>query len=608
MAMQGTGSRWRRAAAMAAFTAMACGAEDWSQWAHSADVFLNTLPDGANVTSTIRNFPVLIRLDGSLFSFSQARGDGRDIRFTKPDGTRLPHQIERWDSAAALADVWVRVDTVLGSSMDQGFKMLWGNPAASDSSSGKAVFDTADGWTSVWHLGGAAAAARANSAAGGNPAAPINYDGDESRAGISGLCDSLDGAAVGDYLDLGAGYTDFSGGFTYSVWTAPSNTASYGKLLDIGNGAGIDNIALFRVATGPDLAFKAWNNIDTTRRVTAGGALAQNEWQHIVLTVAGKQARLYRNGALVAASDSLAVVLSIKARTKNYIGRSNWPANAYYAGKIDEPWIARKARDADWIRLAYANQKPGQTFASFVKPTQCTSAFAAPRDTALLEGSHLELTGLADCASGFSWELVSGPGARILDPASNPLQVQLPRITHDTSIVYRFTAHFAGDSSREVKVTVKEGIPDPVFTLPPALSWSGKDSLVLRPDIANLAAIRASPDSILFWSWSMTGAAADTAWLADGLRLLKCDGGNLQVTLCLDNNSGPVCRSTPVTVGASTGTKPPVAAAAPEARACRDVKGRWIPPGRPVHREEPAGYSVPASVPSRAAPAPVTKD
>ena len=36
----------------------AARAEDYSAWTQSKSVYLNTTPDGANVTSTVRDFPV----------------------------------------------------------------------------------------------------------------------------------------------------------------------------------------------------------------------------------------------------------------------------------------------------------------------------------------------------------------------------------------------------------------------------------------------------------------------------------------------------------------------------------------------------------------------
>src|SRR4051812_10466453 len=85
-------------------------AEDYSAWTRGTDVILNTSSSGANVGSTQNNFPVLVRLTSANFPFSQAKGNGRDIRFAKADGSPLPFEIERWDSARAQADIWVRTD------------------------------------------------------------------------------------------------------------------------------------------------------------------------------------------------------------------------------------------------------------------------------------------------------------------------------------------------------------------------------------------------------------------------------------------------------------------------------------------------------------------
>ena len=79
------------------------GAADLADWAHSGYLYLDTSPGGADVTGTVTRFPILVRLDAANFDFSQARGDGRDLRFTTPSGDSLPRRIERWDSARAEA-------------------------------------------------------------------------------------------------------------------------------------------------------------------------------------------------------------------------------------------------------------------------------------------------------------------------------------------------------------------------------------------------------------------------------------------------------------------------------------------------------------------------
>lgn len=530
-------------------------AEDYSQWAHSREMWTNTSPDGAYVTASVKRFPVLVRLDSAHFPFAEALGKGQDFRAAGMDGKPLPYQIERWDSTAAKAEIWVLADSVAGNGWNKAFKLLWGKADAADSSNAAAVFDTADGWAAVWHLGRADTLPRPNSVAGGNPATPMNYDGDEARPGIIGLSDSLDGAAQGDYLDLGTGYSDFRSGLTYSVWANAEEPSFWSRLLDMGNGEGMDNFVVQRHLTGEDLIWDQYNGTAGNTRVTARRAFQTDEWVHFTVTVANKVASIYRNGVLVASEIQKDTIASA-VKTKCYIGKSNWPGNRYYMGRIDEPRLARKARGADWVKLEYANQRADQGLLSFTAPTgACTAAFAAPKDTTLPEGSSLELAGKADCADAYVWEVISGPAPRILDPEVKAIQMILPRAAKDYTLRYRFSARFgAVNASGETLVTVTEAIPEPVFTLTAGVNWNGRDSLLLAPKVSNLAAIKASRDSVLNYAWTIADVDIDTAWRDDGLLLLAArEGGTLKVGLCLDNGGPATCKAATVTVGAPLG-------------------------------------------------------
>jgi biopolymer transport protein ExbB len=231
---------FRIAAASILFLAMSLGwgAADYSAWVHSADVVLNTTSAGAGIASKVTGFPLLVRLTPDNFDFAQARQDGADIRFAKSDGSPLPYEIERWDAKIRAAEVWVKVDTILGNDAAQAIRMYWGNDAAADSSKGTAVFGAANGYLAAWHLGGNGTGARPN-AAGGNPAQPGNYDGDEAGAGVIAGADSLDGGAAGDYLDLGDGYAELANGMTFTVWAFPTAVKTWSHLLDLSWGVGI---------------------------------------------------------------------------------------------------------------------------------------------------------------------------------------------------------------------------------------------------------------------------------------------------------------------------------------------------------------------------------
>lgn len=585
-----------------AFVPMASGAAragaegamaDYSAWAHAADLFLDTSPKGADITGGVGAFPLLVRLDGSNFAFSEAHRNGRDIRFSDAAGAALPYQVDQWDSAAGRAALWVRLDTVEGNRADQKLRMHWGNPAAADSSNPNAVFDSADGFVAVWHLGGPGGE-RLNAVAGGKPASPMGYDGNENARGHIGFCDSLDGEdGSGDHLTLGDGYEALSRGFHFSVWAYPTVAANWGRLIDLGNGPGLDNISIGRHAVSDEIFLDVYDSNKKSASVNAPGGFAQGEWQLLDVTVDGTSARVYRNGALLRL-DTLTERISGNRRAYNYLGKSNWFGDAFFRGRLDEARLSRVARSADWIKLAHANQKASQTLVSFTEPIVCAVRFEAPPDTSVEEGRVLTLTASADCAASWTWTPVSGPMPRILDPDTKTLRLPMPRITGDTLLVLRFSASY-GDTLREeeVRILVKEAVPDPAFTLPMELSWDGEDSLLLKPAISNLAAVKASRDSVIRWTWNLQGVEVDTAWRADGL-LLRSPGqtGELAVGLCLDNGGKPLCRAMTVEItGKPTALRPRSSVLPPAPRLPRlphrDAAGRLLP-GAPSNPKFPS--------------------
>ncbi|MDQ3000307.1 MAG: DUF2341 domain-containing protein [Fibrobacterota bacterium] len=554
-------------------------AEDYSAWPYGADLILNTSANGANIPITVTGFPMLVRLSAANFPFDQAQANGRDVRFAKPNGVPLDYEIERWDAVVRLAEVWVKVDTIKGNDAGQKVRMLWGNSAAADSSDPGAVFGAANGYVGAWHLNGSGASNRPNAVAGGQPAVPMQYDGDENATGIIAGADSLDGGAVGDHLDIGDGYADFSGGLTYTVWVYPTAVRKWCHILDLGNGENVDNIILNRMDTTAGLGYHNWNGTTGSDK-TAPNQWTLNQWQQFGLTVSGKDFKLYKNGALVL-SDTISTTMAVVNRTLNFLGKSNWAVDQYYQGKLDEPELSRVAHNDVWMRLLYQNQKSGQALPTVVKTVQCAQKFAIPADTSVAEGGQVTLNVTLDCSTGFSWSVISGPFARILDPEVKSLVVSAPRVAGDTVVVFRLTATFSDSTlQKDIRVRIKEAIPEPVFSMPLVTAWSGKDTLPYRPVISNLAAIRATRDSVIRWAWSMTGTEVDTGWLKDGVMLKSGAEGELNLKLCLDNNGPPVCRTSTLNISLATGLQgetamvPDRSGAGASGNSGRDAKGR----------------------------------
>jgi hypothetical protein len=559
----------------------ATGAADFRGWSDSSDVYMDTSPSGAGMGTTITGFPLLIRLESPDFSFHRARGAGEDLRFATLAGTPLPHHVEHWDAAAGRAVVWVLVDTVHADNSTQRFRMYWGNPGAADASDPSAVFPASRGLVGVWHMGAGGTAARPNAVSASNAATPVNFDGDETRPGVIGLCDSLDGGGSGDYLDLGAGFADFSGGFSWSAWIMPSAVKRWSHFLDLGNSAGADNIIMGREDLTSHLITHLYHQGGAQSRLRVDGAITENQWHFFAVTISNTDltVRTFKNGDLIGTS-TMAAPLSNNHRANNWIGRSAWSGDEYFQGKMDEVRVSNAPMGGAWFKLCYHTQRPDQRTVFLKPPPRCQSAFEAPADTTIREGTGLALMARADCAGSFEWTAVSGPAPRILDPNVKSLQVGAPRVAGDAAIVYRFTAAF-GDTLKEklVTVNVTEAIPEPAFDMPLTLAWDGKDSLRVAVAVTNLEAVRASPDSVISWRWEIAGVTVDTA-LRTGALVLKgpAASGTGAVKLCLSNNGPSTCRTAELIIGAPTATgigRPEsalVGGAAPPPR--RDARGR----------------------------------
>lgn len=68
-----------------------------------------TTPEGADLpaTTTIDDFPLLIRLNSDCFKFSQAMTGGDDIRFSTAAGVPLFYEIEEWESSKGTASILI---------------------------------------------------------------------------------------------------------------------------------------------------------------------------------------------------------------------------------------------------------------------------------------------------------------------------------------------------------------------------------------------------------------------------------------------------------------------------------------------------------------------
>ncbi|MBN1130018.1 MAG: DUF2341 domain-containing protein, partial [Chitinispirillaceae bacterium] len=351
--------------------------ENYSLWPYVQKVYLNTSSTGANVSGTVRDFPVLIRLNPVSFGFfPQTLPGGADVRFASSSGNHLSYEIERWVDGTNnndTAEIWVRVDTIIGNNSQQFILMHWGRSGAVSRSNGSAVFDVDNGFQGVWHLnespvGTSSVKDRTRNNNHGSP--QNNLNSDDLVNGTIGKAMNFDGpnGSGGDHIRLPNSPTmDNTGNLTVSCWFRMANgaTSDYygiaGKYTDfsssfLGYMIGRASSQRIRFVTGN-------GQPGAGPYVESNATLTDNLWHHATGVVNAGVMSLFIDGVR---QSGTAAGTAVASNDYGYIGRraSNLD-HSFFVGDIDEVRFNRTARSADWIKLGYENQKAAQTLISF---------------------------------------------------------------------------------------------------------------------------------------------------------------------------------------------------------------------------------------------------
>jgi hypothetical protein len=340
------------------------------EWSYYRRIFLNTSPSGASVSGDVYGFPVIIRLNSGNFDFTQARNDGGDLKFAGSGNKSLPFEIERWDSAARKAEIWVKVDTVHGNDSTQFFMMYWGNPAATTESNSAAVFDTANGFQGVWHLSGAGASTAYDATGNHYDGTPENMTAASMVPGAIGSARQFDGSSQYiTMLNTASGNLNMpqNSNYSMSLWAYADTIDTMWHVIA---GKGHEQFYLkFKCfgknrATWEFVEFQdgiGWDYTEDSVPPAPGG----KQWVYITGIREGSQQRLYINGTLV----SSAVKLMGGNFTRNtyddfMIGRHArlvtipyYEGLCFFGGKVDEVRVSNAALSSDWIKLSYMNQR-----------------------------------------------------------------------------------------------------------------------------------------------------------------------------------------------------------------------------------------------------------
>jgi len=158
----------------------------------------------------------------------------------------------------------------------------------------------------------------------------------------------LDGA--NSYAQLPANIAN-GGAFTCAAWVYWNGGASWQRIFDFGNDT--SHYLFLTPSSGSGTLRFAINNGSGEQILERAGPLASASWQHVAITLNGNTAILYVNGAQVASSTSFSIAPSAFRPIKNYLGKSQFPADPLFHGQFDEVEIADYAMTAAQISALY---------------------------------------------------------------------------------------------------------------------------------------------------------------------------------------------------------------------------------------------------------------
>ncbi|MEI6533778.1 MAG: DUF2341 domain-containing protein [Verrucomicrobiaceae bacterium] len=471
-------------------------------WQHSGPLSIITTPDGANLPATAseENFPLLVRLTKESFNFSQAKANGDDIRFSA-GGKPLVYQIEEWDASQGTASIWVRIPLIKGNTRQE-IKLHWGKADAAGESNGKAVFNESNGFVTVMHLNDPA---DPKDEAGS--LTPVNQGATPCRGMIGkgynfiyGRPGVIGGEAITNY-PTGNNANSTSVWFRDNKLPGPwgSRVVTWG-MEEHGSKLLLGVISPMHIQAGLDCK----------------ESVVLDKWYYVVHTHGDDGTeKVYVNGQLTMTGTS---TRRYDTSVKMYVG--GWYRNWESDMDVDEVRISKVTRSADWIKLEYENQQPLQTLVGMLP--QAGNAFSVSSAAIQIEeGKSMTVTAQAGGADKVYWILERDGAEAVVAVDQLSYTLNAGRVVADTSYVLQFKAVYAsGAKSKDIPVTVKDTIPEPVFTLKAPAQWNGRDSIEVVPDISNLQAMRDKGAGELLYTWTVSGGAVIKE-IASGKLILK---------------------------------------------------------------------------------------
>ena len=146
---------------------------------------------------------------------------------------------------------------------------------------------------------------------------------------------------------------------TISTWVNPDTIGNWARIFDFGSKQDPPYPNLFlTINSGGNNMRLAFENGDSSK-IDAGAILQTGQWGHLAVVINGVKASLYLNGKEAAENSNFQFVpILISNMTSNMLGKSNYTADSYFKGGMDDFRIYNRALSASEITMLSNGEEP----------------------------------------------------------------------------------------------------------------------------------------------------------------------------------------------------------------------------------------------------------
>lgn len=321
---------------------------------------------GYSGTTTLTNFPALIRLSAELnkFKYDLCAENGADLRFADSEGNPISHEIDTWNTNG-VSLVWVKVPSLTKSTVIKVFYGYKGNAPQSPVNASD-VWDA--GYVAVWHMKANSGLNQLDSTVNSLTLSLPEDCADNVIPGVDGIVGKsadmghrIDG--LGNYgLYDGTGKLDGFANATFEIWTKQdANPTNQVYIISPFKQNTHPPYVVIQYDTG-NTGMGYYVDADGTPTYIWGGSYGTQlgVWNHHAFRFNSGTGLIdyFQNGVSRYNKTEPAAtnrnLTSVKESFTVGSYTTKFTENKNFVGQLDEIRISNVARSEDWVKATYA--------------------------------------------------------------------------------------------------------------------------------------------------------------------------------------------------------------------------------------------------------------